>query len=86
MKSVLSLLERKEKVQLLFLIAGSILLGIIEVLGVSSIMPFIAVASQPELIRTNEYLAAIYSALNFSSDRSFLVALGILMLAFIIYP
>ena len=83
-KSVLSLLERKEKVQLLFLIAGSILLGIIEVLGVSSIMPFIAVASQPELIRTNEYLAAIYSALNFSSDRSFLVALGMLMLVFII--
>ncbi len=83
-KSVISLLERKEKMQLWLLLAGSILLGIIEVLGVSSIMPFIAVASQPELIRTNEYLAAIYSALNFTSDRSFLVALGLLMFVFII--
>jgi len=82
--SVLSLLERKEKLQFIFLIIGSILLGIIEVLGVSSIMPFIAVASQPELIQSNEYLSMIYKAFNFTSDKTFLIALGALMFVFVV--
>lgn len=83
-RSVISLLERKEKIQLALLMVGALALGIIEVLGVSSIMPFIAVASQPELIQSNEYLAAVYRIFHFTSDRSFLIALGILMFAFVI--
>jgi len=82
--SVLSLLERKEKLQFIFLIIGSILLGIIEVIGVSSIMPFIAVASQPELIQSNEYLSLFYTTFNFTSDKAFLMVLGFLMLVFVI--
>ncbi len=82
--NVIRLLSRKEKIQLLLLLFGSILLGIIEVLGVSSIMPFIAVAAQPELIQTNAYLSKIYTVLQFSSERNFLIALGMLMFAFVI--
>lgn len=82
--SVVQLLSKKEKTQLLLLLFGSILLGVIEVLGVSSIMPFIAVAAQPELIQTNEYLSKVFTMFNFTSDRNFLIALGMLMFAFVI--
>ncbi len=82
--SIISLLNRREKIQLLFLFFGAIILGVIEVLGVSSIMPFIAVASQPGLIESNEYLHKAYTLLQFSSEKMFLVALGFLMLLFVI--
>lgn len=77
-------MEKKEKLFLLFLAFGAMGLGIIETLGVSTIMPFIAVASQPELIESNRYLAWAYSFFGFTSNRTFLFALGFLMFAFIV--
>jgi len=77
-------MDRKEKVRFVILIIGSMFLGVIEVLGVSTIMPFIAVASQPELIRTNEYLSWAYQTFGFTSDKTFLLALGILLFAFVL--
>lgn len=82
--SVISLMSKKEKIRFVFLIIGSMLLGVIEVLGVSSIMPFIAVASQPELIQTNEYLFWAYTFFGFTSDKSFLLALGLLLFVFVL--
>ncbi len=82
--SIVSLMEKREKFFLLLLGFGAIGLGIIETLGVSSIMPFIAVASQPELIETNKYLAWAYSFFGFTTNRSFLFALGMLMFAFVV--
>ena len=82
--SIVSLMEKRERMFLFFLGLGAMGLGIIETLGVSTIMPFIAVASQPELIETNSYLAWAYSFFGFSSHRSFLFALGMLMFAFIV--
>lgn len=83
-QSVISLMSKKEKIRFVFLIIGSMLLGVIEVLGVSSIMPFIAVASQPELIQTNEYLFWAYTFFGFTSDKSFLLALGLLLFVFVL--
>lgn len=57
----------------------------LEVLGTGMIGPFIAVATNLSLVKTNYWLNLIYRQLNFSSDQYFLIALGMLvMIAFYI--
>jgi ATP-binding cassette, subfamily B, bacterial PglK len=59
------------------LVLGLLVVGaFIETLGVASIMPFIAVLANPEIIETNPYLAAAYQSLGFSSRETFVVFLG----------
>lgn len=71
-----SLLDARERRR------GSIVLGLlvvvafVETLGVASIMPFIAVLANPEVVETNAYLAAVYAALGFESREQFLFVLG----------
>lgn len=81
---VLSLLEANERRRLVLVALGAIFMALMEVVGVGSIMPFMAVATQPELIRTNEMLAAAYRILGFNSDTAFLIFLGIAVLAFLV--
>ena len=62
---------------------GLIVLGLLVVVaffdavGVASIMPFIAVLTNPEVVETNTYLAGLYDLLGFSSLDHFLVFLGL---------
>lgn len=81
---VVSLLEPGEKKRLGLVALGAIGMALIEVVGVGSIMPFMAVAAKPEIIHTNPYLRWGYDSLGFTSDRSFLIALGVAMLAFLV--
>jgi ABC-type bacteriocin/lantibiotic exporter with double-glycine peptidase domain len=83
-RKVLSLLDKGERKRLGLVALGSVFMALVEVVGVGSIMPFMAVATQPELIRTNQILAAVYRTLGFTSDTPFLVFLGIAVLAFLI--
>jgi ABC-type multidrug transport system fused ATPase/permease subunit len=52
-------------------------MGFAELIGVGSIGPFISVVSNPGMIHTNEYLNKAYVYFNFTSDNSFIIALGI---------
>ena len=51
-------------------------MGLVETAGVVSVLPFLAVLSNPELVRENAWLAAAHEWGGFESDRAFLVALG----------
>jgi ABC-type multidrug transport system fused ATPase/permease subunit len=81
----LSLLSKRERKQLVIVMICSVILAIIEVIGVGSIMPFVAVASQPSIIQTNAAFAMVYDFFRFESTQSFLLALGILMLFFVLF-
>lgn len=83
-KQVLALLSRRERRNLLLLSFGMIGMGFFELVGVGSIMPFISVASNPQRIHTNEYLSWAYNAFGFSSERQFLVALGLSVVVFLL--
>lgn len=83
-KKVFSLLDEKERKRLVLVALGSIFMALMEVVGVGSIMPFMAVATQPELIRTNAMLAAVYRFFGFPSDTAFLIFLGVSVLGFLI--
>jgi ATP-binding cassette, subfamily B, bacterial PglK len=81
---VLALLTPGEKKRLWVVLAGSIFAALIEAMGIGSIMPFVAVASKPSVIHENSYLRMAFDLLGFSSDTSFMVFLGIAVLALLI--
>ena len=52
----------------------------LEVIGTGMVGPFIAVATQPDLVETNYWLSLVYQYLSFGSKDHFLLALGALLL------
>ena len=62
----------KELKAIVFLFFGILVMAFLEVLGVASVAPFIAVLTSPELIHENEYLAYLYkfSAFDFHKNMS----------------
>jgi ABC-type multidrug transport system fused ATPase/permease subunit len=55
-------------------------ISVLEVFGTGVIGPFIAVATNPALVKTNYWLNLIYKQLNFSSEQHFLIILGAVVL------
>ncbi len=78
---LLSIHERKRAIQLLVVM---IVMAFFEVLGVGSIMPFLSVLGNPEVIDSNEYLAFLYSYFSFESKDMFLIFLGSFALVMLI--
>ncbi|MDB5492268.1 MAG: Lipid export ATP-binding/permease protein MsbA [Micavibrio sp.] len=70
------LLDVEDRRSFTIFIAISFLAGVIEVIGIGSIMPFIGVLMQPDIIKTNHILAAMYDRLQFEDTRQFLVVMG----------
>jgi ABC-type multidrug transport system fused ATPase/permease subunit len=81
---VVGLLEPYEKRSLFVVFIGAVVMALIQIIGVGSVLPFMAVAAKPEVIHTNEYLSWAYNAFGFSSDTNFLVVLGIGVLVFLV--
>ncbi|MDR3312398.1 MAG: ABC transporter ATP-binding protein [Spirochaetaceae bacterium] len=75
------LLTRKQKWYLIILFILTIFLSIIETVGVSIIMPFISVASNPDLIDTGVY-KKVFDFLGFVSKNYFVLAFGIAVICF----
>lgn len=75
-QKVYRLLDRRERRNAAGVLVVMFLVAAVEVLGVASIMPFIAVLSNPDLIETNPYLKGAFDFLGFSSTNAFLLLLG----------
>ncbi len=74
-KTVFSLLGSRERRSGAIVFAIILTRGILETVGVVSVMPFIAVASNPALIQSNRLLRNAYELLGFTTTGSFLIAL-----------
>jgi ABC-type bacteriocin/lantibiotic exporter with double-glycine peptidase domain len=70
------LLTPREKRNVVLLFCLILATGIMESVGVVSIMPFLSVLSNPEVIQRNAYLSYAYNALGFSNSQSFLLFTG----------
>lgn len=77
---ILSLLTRTEKLRLVILLGAVLVAGLIDVLGVSSILPFMAVVAKPEIVQTNAYLNQVYQWSGATDVNGFLFGLGMLTL------
>lgn len=71
-----NLFTRREKRQFVFLASGLMLNGLLEVISIALVMPFLAVAASPELIQKNSYLRFAYETLKLENSRDFLLFLG----------
>lgn len=77
----LGLLSSHGRKQIKWLFLATTTMALIEVTGVASIMPFMAIVADANVIYTNKYLAGIYQYLGFISTNSFLVFVGLIVLA-----
>ena len=71
---ILSIRERKKGFILLF---AMIIYGAIEMFGIVSIFPLVAVLNDPKLIEENQFLNNIYNFFQFNSTEKFLIFLTI---------
>ncbi|MDR2842604.1 MAG: hypothetical protein LBV52_05330, partial [Spirochaetaceae bacterium] len=76
-----SLLSKKQKAYLLVLFFLTLVLSLIETIGVSIIMPFITVASNPGVLERGRY-HIIFSFLGFTSEYKFIIVFGIGIIVF----
>jgi len=76
-KSVFGLLDLRERNKAGLLVLLILVSGIIDVVGVSSIMPFIAVLSNPELLYENKVIASYLGFLKITDENTALIYLGI---------
>ena len=79
------ILTKRDKHYLLFLLFFSIIVSVVEVVGVGIIMPFISVATDFNNIFNNHYMKFIYNFFHFSSSLEFVVSFGIFLVFFYIF-
>ncbi|MDR1566879.1 MAG: ABC transporter ATP-binding protein [Treponema sp.] len=77
------LLERKRKFYLITLFFMSIILSVIETAGVSVVMPFISVASNPEMVDSGGY-KYFYDLFKFTGKNNFIISFGAGIIVFYI--
>jgi ATP-binding cassette subfamily B protein len=82
---LLFILTKRDKQFILGLFFFSIIISTIETIGISVIMPFIAVATNFKLIHSNEYYLQIYNMFNFETEVTFVIAFGIVLILFYIF-
>lgn len=74
------LFNAKEQRQILLLLVGILVMSLLEVAGIASIVPFMAIVSKPEMIHENKYLHFTYEYFGFTSNNKFLLCGGIFAL------
>jgi len=75
-QKVLALLTTKEKRRGGLVLVMVTMMAVLETAGVASIMPFLAVLGNPEVVNTNPILNVLYEGLGFESVDAFIMALG----------
>ena len=61
-----------------------LIMGLLDAVGVASIMPFMAVLANPQLVQTNSILSFLYVGLGFTDTHHFLLALGMMVFVMLI--
>jgi len=81
---ILTILSAEDRRQFYWLMAVMVVMGLLEMAGIGSIMPFIAAVSNMDAVLDNRYLRAAYDFLGFGSKESFVIFLGAAVLALLI--
>lgn len=79
------LLTPSQKKRGLVLMLAILTNALLEVLGLAAILPILAVAVDPGLIQSNEYLSSVYTFFSFRSEDQFLLSLVLLMFGLFLF-
>ncbi len=83
-KSLRMHLSEAQKRKMYLMMVLIFISALLDVFGLASILPLVKLATEPEIIHSNEYLNAVYTGLQFSSDKSFLLFMILSVLGFFI--
>lgn len=78
------LLNPREQRMALLLLGLMLARGLVEMAGVASVVPLMAVLSDQEIIETNRYLSAAYNFFGFTNTNAFMIFLSAAMFAVIV--
>jgi len=84
-KKLLFILTLAEKKRLGLLMGMICVMAMLDMFGVASILPFIAVLTNPDLVQNNTFLNTVYTKLGFEDTQQFLFALGILLFVLLLF-
>lgn len=84
-KKLRAIIMPKDQRFLILLLVLSIIFSLIETIGISAIMPFMSMASNPDIVTQNSTYNQIFTYFNFHNTNNFIIAYGFLLIAFYIF-
>lgn len=84
-QKTLSLLTPGEKRRGALVLVLVVVMALLETAGVASVLPFLAVLGNPEVVETNPVLARLYAILGFQDVQTFLLVLGIAAFSLVLF-
>ena len=87
-RKLLFLLSSHERKQAILLLLMILIMALLDVIGVASILPFMAVLTDPTLVETNLILNKIFKISNkfgIENNKQFLFALGVLVFVLLLF-
>jgi ATP-binding cassette, subfamily B, bacterial PglK len=83
-KKLRQFLTRRELFQLGAILIAIVAMAFTQAIGVASVLPFIGLVMDPEIVFENRWLLFAYEKLNFTGIESFIIFVGIAMFAIIL--
>lgn len=83
-KKLIDLLTPHERKRTVLLLVMILCMAILDMVGIASIMPFVAVLGSPDLVQNNAFLNTAYTRLGFTDLNEFLFALGALVFVLLV--
>ena len=87
-KKIFNLLSNKERKKIIFLFIIILIMAFLDMIGIASIMPFMAVLADPGIVNTNLIFKNIYtftSNYGIENEKQFLFLLGTFVFMFLIF-
>jgi ATP-binding cassette, subfamily B, bacterial PglK len=82
---LMALLTKNEKTALLLFVVFSILISLIEMISISMIMPFMAIATDFSVIQSNLSFSIVYNFFSFKSEVDFVIFFGVFLVIFFLF-
>jgi len=77
LKKFYKILDARERYRFAKLFVAILIMGVLEVVGVASIFPFMELISEPDSIAKSSWLTYIYEVVGFTSHRSMFISFGV---------
>lgn len=84
-KNIISLLDKRDRIFFICLLALSVVISMIEFVGISAIIPFISIITDNSIVINNRYLHYFYDFFNFQSIPDFIIIFGLLLVAYFFF-
>lgn len=84
MRRLFTLLDRTERRRFYWLLPAVTGMALLQVIGIASVLPFLALVTDPSIVETSRVLTLAYDLLGFTSINSFLVFTGAAALALLV--